>query len=160
MKKHRIVFRQLRTLAPIVGIIMLILLAGVGQTVTGRYLQAQQSQRMLAESLQRAAAYQALTGRIEEYRQAFEKRDYTALYSLSYFKGVPQPSLAEYRQLRDAGYDFDIQVIIETVELQGDKAQVNLKLELYHPRLGFNRTNHMQQWELCENLWYKVDYGN
>lgn len=160
MRISKVNYQELLEVMPIVGIILLILLAGVGQTAAERYLQSQQSHKLMIESQQRTAAYQALTSRIEEYRQAFVERDYDTLYRLSYFKGGPQPSLSEYRKLRDAGYTYSINVMVHDIELHGDKAWAALELVLYHPRLGTNKTNHKQEWELLNGLWYKVDYGN
>lgn len=160
MKNLKVTCQELRKLLPVLGIIVLILLAGVGQATTERYLQSQLSNKILLESQQRQAAYQALKARVQEYNSTFVDRDYNTLYRLSYFKGVPQPSLFEYRQLRDAGYVYNISVAVQDIELQGDKAWAEVELVLNHPALGTNKTTHKQQWELLNGLWYKVDYGN
>lgn len=160
MKILKEIYQKLRGALPVVGIIALILLAGVGQTNTDRYLQSQLSHKNMQESKQHLAAYQALKERVEEYRQAFVERDYDTMYRLSYFRDVPKPSLPEYRQLRDAGYVYQINVSVQEVELYGDKARAALELVLTHPILGTNKTNHKQEWQLVDNLWYKVDYGS
>jgi len=160
MKNSKVTCQELRRLLPVLGIIGLILLAGVGQATTERYLQSQLSNKIMLESQQRLAAFQALTARVQEYNSAFVNRDYNTLYRLSYFKGVPAPSLFEYCQLRDAGYVYNISVTVQNIELQGDKAWAEVELVLTHPALGTNKTIHKQQWELLNDLWYKVDYGN
>ena len=160
MKISKITCQELLKLLPVLTIIILILLAGAGQATTERYLQSQLSHKIMLESQQRVAAYQALTERVEEYRRAFVSRDYDTLYRLSYFKGCPTPSLLEYRQLRDAGYVYHINVEVQDVDMYDDKAVVMLELELRHPILGINKTNHKQKWELFNGLWYKVDYGS
>lgn len=160
MKNSKVICKELHSLLPILGIIVLIMLAGAGQAATERYLQSQLSNKIIQESQQRLAAYQALKARVQEYNSAFVNRDYNTLYRLSYFKGVPEPSLFEYRRLRDAGYVYNISVAVQDIELQGDKAWAEVELVLTHPVLGTNKTVHKQQWELLNDLWYKVDYGN
>jgi hypothetical protein len=160
MKISKVTCQNLTSLLPVLGIIALIFLAGIGQAATDQYLQSQLSNKIRLESMQRIEAYQALMARVEEYQHAFVNREYDTMYRLSYFKGVPEPSLIEYRQLRDAGYVYHINVTVQDIEVQGDKAWVELELVLTHPALGTNKTIHRQKWELHNGLWYKVDYGN
>lgn len=160
MKTLKEPYRKLLKVLPVAGIIVLILLAGVGQTTIDRYLQSQLSHKNMQESKQHLAVCQALKERAEEYRRAFVERDYDTMYRLSYFRDVPKPSLPEYRRLRDAGNVYQINVSVQEVEVYGDKARATLELVLTHPMLGTNKTNHKQEWQLVDNLWYKVDYGN
>lgn len=160
MKILKETYRELRGALPVAGIIVFILLAGSGQAITDSYLQSQLSHKTIQESQQRLAAYQALRERVEEYCQAFVERDYDTMYRLSYFRDVPKPSLPEYRQLRDASTVYQINVSVHEVELYGDKARAALELVLTHPLLGTNKTNHKQEWQLVDKLWYKVDYGS
>ncbi|MEL7635121.1 MULTISPECIES: hypothetical protein [Sporomusa] len=160
MKIFKKTCRELRGVLPVAGIIVFILLAGSGQAITDGYLQSQLSHKTMQESRQRLAAYQALKERVEEYCRAFVERDYDTMYRLSYFRDVPKPSLPEYRQLRDAGTVYQINVSVQEVELYDDKARAALELVVTHPVLGTNKTNHKQEWQLVDNLWYKVDYGS
>ncbi|HML33154.1 hypothetical protein [Sporomusa sphaeroides] len=160
MKILKETYQELRGVLPVAGIIVLILLAGAGQTTTASYLQTQLSHKTMLESKQHLAVSQALRERVEEYRRAFVERDYDTMYRLSYFRDVPKPSLPEYRQLRDAGYVYQINISVHEVELYGDKARAALELVVTHPVLGTNKTSHRQEWQLVDNLWYKVDYGS
>ena len=160
MKISKVTCQNLTSLLPVLGIIVLIFLAGVGQAATDQYLQSQLSNKIRLESMQRIEAYQALTARVEEYRHAFVIRDYDTMYRLSYFKGVPELSLMEYRQLRDPGYVYQINVEVLDIELHGDIALAELELVLTHSAFGTNKTIHKQKWELLNGLWYKIDYGS
>lgn len=152
-------YRNVLGFIPVAGIIALILLAGFGQTATERYLQSHLSHKIIMENNKRIALYQALKERVEAYRCAFVERDYETMYQLSYFKGGAEPSLSEFRQLRDAGHSYQIQVAVRDISVNGDKARAELELILSHPDLGTNQSFHRQEWELLNDLWYKVDYG-
>lgn len=144
---------------PIVLVIMLTFLAGLGQTQTNTMIQSKLSFLHEAAVERQEQSLADLTTQIERYRVAFIERDYETMYHLSYFKNVPKPTLPEFRQIRNPIYDYKVTVRLLDVQMLHDKAVAKLELTIHHEVLGLSKTVHLQEWELVDGLWHRVDYA-
>lgn len=141
-------------------IIAIIFVAGTVQAQTDRYLQSQTSKDHQQKQTLKVLATAALADRVERYRTAFVVRDYETMYHLSYFKGIPKPTLIEYKNLRDPQVSYKIQVNTLDVQVEDDRGTATMQLTIEHPVLGVNKSVHIQHWQLLNDQWYRIDYGN